>query len=145
VYHPTVVTGKPTPLATAVRGPNTDLDDLVEERPAFILDPSDPFEDVVISIVRMNRQKRADYALDQDPWSNFRFTAGVLHINPVDAAIHNVAQKLARLSALAANGRANEPKNEAITDTYLDLAVYAVIALGIHTHPSGRVVWETPQ
>jgi hypothetical protein len=108
-----------------------------EDRDLFELDPTDPLEDVLISIVKMNRKKRADYAEDGDPWSNFRFTADVVGISPASAAIHNVAQKLARLKSLRVNGR--DPLNENITDTYLDLAVYAVIALGIHTHPSGRV------
>lgn len=104
-----------------------------------VLDELDPFEAVLIKMVRMNRLKRQDYAFDGSPWSNFEFTAGVLGISAVDAAVHNVAQKLARLVALRANGRLDEPANEAVDDTYLDLAVYATIALGIRTYPSGKV------
>jgi hypothetical protein len=32
-----------------------------------------------------------------------------------------------------------------VADTYLDMAVYAVIALGIHTYPGGRVPSTPPQ
>lgn len=109
----------------------------------LILDPTDPFEQVLISMVQTNRKKRADYAIDGSPWSNFEFTASVLDIQPEDAAIHNVAQKLARLQSLRANGRTKQTANEAVADTYLDLAVYAVIALAIKTHPTGKVEQES--
>lgn len=103
------------------------------------LNPDDPFEAVLVDIVTTNRRKRADYAVDGSPWSNFEFTAGVLNLPPVDAAVHNVAQKLARLTSLRANGRMADPANEAVTDTYLDMAVYATIAYAIHRYPSGKV------
>lgn len=124
-----LTTNDPDPVDTA----------LAFEPDAVTLDPSDPFEQVLISMVETNRKKRADYAVDGSPWSNFEFTASVLGIDPADAAVHNVAQKLARLSSLRANGRTDQTANEAVDDTYLDLAVYAVIALAIRTHPSGKV------
>lgn len=104
-----------------------------------VLDERDPFEAALIKIVTTNRRKRRDYAVDGSPWSSFEFTAGVLGLPAVDAAVHNVAQKLGRLSALRANGRSDEPANETVDDTYLDLAVYAVIALAIRTYPHGKV------
>lgn len=103
------------------------------------LNEEDPFERVLVDIVKTNRKKRADYAVDGSPWSNFEFTAGVLNMPPVDAAVHNVAQKLARLTSLRANGRMADTANEAVTDTYLDMAVYATIAYAIHLFPSGKV------
>jgi hypothetical protein len=103
------------------------------------LDADDPFEAALVEIVLTNRRKRADYALDGSPWSNFDFTAGVVGITAAEAAIHNVAQKLARLAALKANGRTKDPKNEGVNDTYLDLAVYGVIAYAIRKYPNGRV------
>jgi hypothetical protein len=69
-----------------------------------VLDPHDPFEAVLCTMVAMNRAKRRDYAVDGSPWSNFDFTAVALGIDPVDCAVHNVAQKLARLSALRPTG-----------------------------------------
>lgn len=109
------------------------------DRGPFILDEHDPFEAVMIKMIQMNRRKRQDYALDGDPWSSFEFTADAVGISATDSAVHNAAQKIGRLAALRANGRLDEPANEAVDDTYLDLAVYAVIALAIHTYPRGKV------
>jgi hypothetical protein len=50
---------------------------------------------------------------------------------PADAALFNVTQKLARLKSLRQNGRMDDPQNEAVADTYLDLAVYAVLAFAM--------------
>ena len=105
----------------------------------IVLNPEDPFEAALVEIVLTNRRKRADYAHDGSPFSNFEFTGGVVGITASEAAIFNVAQKLARLSALKANGRTKDPRNEAVDDTYLDLAVYGVIAYAIRQYPNGRV------
>lgn len=92
------------------------------------LNTDDPFEKAVERLVMLNRKKRADYALDSDPWSNFRLTAErhPKMDGPLDAVWFNVIQKLVRLEALQANGRT--PANEAVEDTYDDLAVYFIIA-----------------
>lgn len=45
-----------------------------------------------------------------------------------------MTQKLARLTSLRQNGRMADPANEAVADTYLDLAVYAVITYAIALH-----------
>jgi hypothetical protein len=95
-----------------------------------ILDSSDPFEAVVIEMVEMNRRKRADYALDGDPFSNFHHSSAMLGIDgfgPIEAVLFNLSQKLARLNSLRKNGRMESPQNEAVEDTYLDIAVYATI------------------
>lgn len=98
------------------------------------LNPSDPFEAALIDIVTMNRRKRADYAYDGDPFSNFKETAKMMGgtWTAADSAHFNIAQKMARLAALRSNGRMNDPANESVTDTRLDLAVYAVIEYAIH-------------
>lgn len=80
-------------------------------------------------MVAMNRKKRADYALDSDPWSNFRDVGRQLDAGPDLAVEVLIATKQARLRALTANGRA--PENESVRDTKLDRAVYSVIALAI--------------
>ena len=106
------------------------------------LDPTDPFEQVLIGMVEVNRRKRADYAVDGSPWSNFDEVSSGMGVDGFDAvasAEHNIRQKLARLTSLRKNGRTKETANEAVADTYLDLAVYSVIALAILTHPNGRV------
>lgn len=101
------------------------------EETVTTLDSQDPFEKAILDIVKMNRKKRADYALDGNPFSNFEFTSSVMGMGGAEeSAIFNVAQKLARLSSLRGNRRL--PQNEAVEDTYLDLAVYGVIAYAIY-------------
>lgn len=103
-------------------------------RASITLDPDDPFDAALIPIVEMNRRKRADYAKDGDPFSNFKTTSAMLSLNgfgPAEAAYFNVLQKVARLQSLRVNGRMAETANESVTDTYLDLAVYAIILYAI--------------
>lgn len=106
------------------------------------LDASDPFEAAVIEIVKMNRRKRADYAEDGDPFSNFRETADHLGLDIWESAEMNVVQKLSRLKALRANGRMQNPENEAVADTYLDAAVYAVITYALYRNHFVRREWK---
>lgn len=113
------------------------LEELVD-----VLNPDDPFERVIMDMVATNRRKRADYAVDGSPWSNFDDTANALGIpgfTPVDSVNFNIEQKSARLRSLRKNGRMQDPRNESVTDTYLDRAVYSVIALAMHTYPTGKV------
>jgi hypothetical protein len=119
--------------------PNVDQSSLAEEMGTsmddmVLLDPADPFEAVLIDMVATNRKKRADYANKDDAFVNFRRSSGLLGIpgfGPKEAALHNITQKLARLQALREAGRMDDPKNESVQDTYLDLAVYAVILLAL--------------
>lgn len=108
----------------------------------LVLDPTDPFEKVLIEIVETNRRKRKDYALDGSPFSNFDDTAaglGIEGFTAAESAVFNMLQKLARLKSLRANGRMDDPANEAVIDTRLDLAVYGVIQLAISRYPDGKV------
>lgn len=98
---------------------------------AFALDPTSPVEAAIIEIVKMQRAKTRDYAEDGSIFSNFEMTADLTNQAPEESALFNVAQKLVRLRSLKANGRTNDPTNESVQDTYLDLAVYAVIAYAI--------------
>jgi hypothetical protein len=103
-------------------------------RAVITLDPNDPFEKQLIAIVETNRRKRKDYALDGDPFSNFRMTSDLLGIpgfGPTEAALFNVIQKLIRLHSLRKNGRIHNTANESVIDTYLDAAVYTVITYAI--------------
>jgi hypothetical protein len=109
---------------------------------ALKLNPEDPFERVLVDMVAMNRRKRRDYALDGSPFSNFDTSSAALGLDgfgPVESAVFNVAQKMARLRSLRANGRMNDTSNETVDDTYLDLAIYACIALAISRYPEGKV------
>lgn len=106
------------------------------------LNLGDPFERVIADMVETNRRKRSDYAIDGSPWSNFDDVANSLGIDgftPVDSANFNIEQKSARLRSLRKNGRMDDPANESVADTYLDRAVYSVIALAMHRYPTGKV------
>jgi hypothetical protein len=99
------------------------------------LDPNDPFDAALIPIVQTNRKKRADYAKDGNPFDNFETSSALLGLEgfgPTESALFNVTQKLARLKSLRQNGRMDDLQNEAVADTYLDLAVYGVLAYAIH-------------
>jgi hypothetical protein len=103
----------------------------LEER-WFQLDKNDPFEKVLVAMVETNRRKRKDYAEDESIFTNFAITSKFANFeNRWLSALFNCQQKLARIQALRHNGRLNDPSNEAVYDTVLDNAVYAVIALAI--------------
>ncbi len=96
------------------------------------LDPNDPIDEILIDIHEMNRKKRADYAYDGNRFSNFEGMArrlAIAGVGPLEAVEFHIASKEERLAALRTNGRG--PKNESVVDTYLDRAVYAVIAAAL--------------
>lgn len=93
------------------------------------LDPKDPFESVVIEMVKLNRLKRNDYAGDDDPWQNFYDSAEQVNDTAGKSVETLIATKQARLKQLLWTGR--KAKNESVRDTILDRAVYSVIALSI--------------
>jgi hypothetical protein len=105
------------------------------------LDPDDPFDAALIPILQTNRRKRADYARDGDPFSSFRTSSSLLGLTgfgPVEAGLFNITQKLSRLKSLRENGRMDDPQNEAVADTYLDLAVYGVLVYAM-------ALWRRPK
>lgn len=119
-------------LTKSLTPPTNTLGVSVDSRYAdsIILDPNDPFDAALIPMVLTNRKKRADYATDGDPFSNFRVTSDALGLSGFGAkesALFNVLQKVARLKALRENGRMDDAANEAVIDTYMDLSVYSVI------------------
>lgn len=95
---------------------------------------NDPFDAAIIKMVAMNRSKRRDYAADDDLFSNFRSVAdamGLEGFGPVESALALLLTKVARLKSLRLNGRMEDPSNESVLDTYLDLAVYATIIIAM--------------
>lgn len=95
----------------------------------FTLDPNDDFESVLIDMVRMNRRKRADYASENDVIQNFRRNANLAwgEFNIFLDCYTMVTRKLLRVQNLMQKG--NQPKNEALEDTLIDLAVYSVLLI----------------
>lgn len=105
------------------------VEDLAAAVPSQRAEAPEPVQRAMAAIAATFRRKNADYAEDSDWQSNFRDVAQQMGIDPVDACDTLVAVKQARLKSLRANGRG--PENEAVEDTYLDRAVYSVIALAM--------------
>lgn len=109
------------------------------------LDPNHPFEAVLLEMAALSRRKRADYAIDGSPFSNFYETAeemrreGKDDFTAMDSVKFNRAQKKVRLRALQANGRMDSPANESVRDSLLDDAVYAAILLAVYDEDKGKV------
>lgn len=96
-----------------------------------VLDPNIAFERAIEKMVLTARRKRADYALLSDEFSNFRGPAALLGIPAWLYALGEVQWKLERVKSLRANGRLDDPENEAVDDTVLDAAVFGVLALAL--------------
>jgi len=112
----------------------------LEEDP-IVLDPSQPFERALIGMVITYRNKKADYAVDGDPFSNFSDTADWADFKyRWQSSLFNCVQKLSRIKALIKNGRDSATANEPVDDTLLDNAVYAVIAYAQHLFDEGRTL-----
>lgn len=98
---------------------------------AFLLDPSDPFERVVIEAVELNRRKRADYSAGDNPWQNFYDGARQINDTAGKAIEGLIANKQARLRTLLfVEGK--KPNNESIRDTLMDRTVYSIIGVDIY-------------
>lgn len=97
---------------------------------AITLDANNPFDALLIPIVLTNRRKSADYASPADLYLNFRRNADMVALpgyTPLVDCFSMVARKLGRI----ANLRGRSAQNEGVLDSYLDLAVYAVLAYGL--------------
>lgn len=94
------------------------------------LDPADPFDSVIIEMIRTNRKKRADYA-GEDWWTqNFYDTAYQTGTTAGIACENHISTKQSRLRTLFKSLK-RAPKNETIEDTLMDRAVYSVISVGL--------------
>lgn len=110
----------------------------------WTLDHNEPFDAVLIDMLRTHRAKRKDYAGDGHPNQNFYDTAYQLSSTAGLSCEQLLATKAARLRVLLpALAEGPKPANESIEDTLLDRAVYSVLALtiwregGYHHPPQG--------
>jgi hypothetical protein len=111
------------------------------------LDPSDPFERVVIEAVAMNRAKAADYAgvvTGDGKWQNFYDTAYQMSQTPGHSVEQLIATKQARLRVLLPRlfKKVGKPKNESVRDTLLDRCVYSTIAVALFDEGSYDEGWS---
>lgn len=99
-----------------------------------VLDPEEPFEAILIQLVKTHRLKRQDYAGNDHPNQNFYDSAYQLSQTAGHSVEGLIATKQARLRILLPTLWQNpnaKPNNEGIRDTLLDRAVYSGIALTI--------------
>jgi hypothetical protein len=94
-------------------------------------------EHLVPALTRMlavSAKKKQDYS-GETPWANFLATSEHFGIPSYESADFNEIQKLSRIKTLRKSGV--NPQNESVEDTYLDKAVYALLAyamyLAVHT------------
>lgn len=83
---------------------------------------------LVDEMADLHHRKNADYARDDNPYSNFEFAAAIAaeFTDPVDRVFATMLGiKLARLGQLLGAGKV--PNNESADDTMRDLTVYAAI------------------
>jgi hypothetical protein len=95
---------------------------------SVLLNPDNPFEAVLVEMVRLHRAKSNDYARDDDPLINFRLSADQVQAVPGLSCEVLIGTKQARLRELLWT-RGKTPKNESVRDTLIDRCVYSVIAV----------------
>jgi hypothetical protein len=76
-------------------------------------------------------RKNAGYAGDcEDPWANFRYSE-LFEVSAFKGCMIRLSDKFIRAANLIKNPD-NEQVGEALTDTLLDLANYAIIAICLY-------------
>lgn len=83
------------------------------------------FHEVLQELGALHDLKSADYGREEDPFANVRGTAE-WGIPPWEGSMIRGTDKVKRLQAYARTGSL---KNEGVRDSFLDLAVYTIIAL----------------
>jgi hypothetical protein len=80
--------------------------------------------------LRVMESKRYDYSGDEDPYRNFRFSAGV-GVEPWRGALVRMLDKVSRIVRFAELNGDVKVKDESLIDTVVDLINYACIAFGL--------------
>lgn len=102
--------------------------DQSEEFKALTLNRDDPFEKILHQMVLLQRRKANDYASDDDKLKNMREVVSTLGIEGYDVVADCEAMVI-RKTARINNLRGREPSNESLRDSYLDRAIYAILAI----------------
>ena len=84
------------------------------------------FKDALDEVWQMHRSKSHDYGSSSDPLANIRNGAEFVCIEPWRAAMVRLSDKVTRLATF---NRTGELCHEAVEDTLLDLASYALLCL----------------
>lgn len=88
------------------------------------------FHEIRQELGELHDRKQQDYGTDTDPFANVRQSAKDWGLPPWQAAMLRLTDKVRRLQSYAHRGSL---ANEGVSDSFDDIAVYAVIA---------RVLWE---
>lgn len=96
----------------------------------FYHDPFNPtgnprFNKLLDRMQQIHDKKNKDYAEDNNPYSNFEFSAGGSKVNLYQVYFVLITTKMARLHELL--GKQKVAQNESVDDTLLDLAVYSAL------------------
>ena len=94
----------------------------------IILDTSNPFERVLFNMVEMHRRKAQDYAVPGDTLKNFREVVAAVNL-PGYTVLEDINTMVIRKTSRINNLRGRPAANESVYDSYLDRAVYAVLAV----------------
>jgi len=87
---------------------------------------SQRFHDLLAAIGELHDRKQQDYGRDDDPFFNVRAGAHQWGVDPWIGALMRAGDKMARLQVYAKTGTL---ANEGAEDSFMDLAVYALIGL----------------
>jgi len=95
------------------------------------------FVELINELLEMHEQKSAGYAGKDavDTWSNFKMSEK-MGVTPFKGCLVRLSDKFMRVASLARD-ETNDQCREPITDTLLDLASYALIAICLYeeAHP----------
>lgn len=94
------------------------------------LQAQDNFDNLLEELRTLHEKKRADYASNQDRFSNFRIAAEFSGMQTYQSIENLIGVKQARLLELRGTGKT--PKNESVRDTLVDRAVYCILAVMLH-------------
>jgi hypothetical protein len=93
------------------------------------------FHEILHGLGELHDQKQADYGRGDDPFSNVR-SSEEWGVDGWMGAMVRLNDKVRRLQSLATKGHL---VNEAATDSFRDIAVYAIIAMVLFEQQHGRV------
>ena len=94
----------------------------------LMLNVDNPFEKVVNDMVQLQRVKSQDYAADGDILKNMREVVQMLGIREY-TVVEDCNAMVHRKSARINNLRGRAARNESVRDSYVDRAVYAILAI----------------
>jgi hypothetical protein len=93
---------------------------------------SQRFHDIMKELGDLHDKKQADYGRGDDPFANVRGSVE-WGIPPWVGAMVRATDKVKRLQNFARKG---ELQNESVIDAFMDLAVYAIIAMVLYEEES---------